>query len=107
MVAKQKPLFDLRADVQKSTLVLISLIMLTVNVGPAAAEALANALASAYTNNPTIRAERARHRATDELVSQALSGWRPTVVANGDAGARRFDDNSIRATTTEPAGIAS
>jgi outer membrane protein len=48
-----------------------------------AAETLFDALAKAYQQNPALRAERARQRATDELVPQALSGWRPTVTAQG------------------------
>lgn len=50
------------------------------------AQSLKNVLATAYANNPTLRAERARLRATDEGVSQALSGWRPTVTTSGDYG---------------------
>ncbi|MGI9373514.1 MAG: TolC family outer membrane protein [Hyphomicrobiales bacterium] len=49
-------------------------------------ENLRSALAKAYLKNPELAAERARQRATDEAVPQALSGWRPTVVANGDYG---------------------
>jgi TolC family type I secretion outer membrane protein len=56
----------------------------TTSVAHAGGQTLAQALASAYSNNPTIRAERARQRATDEQVPQALSGWRPTVSARGD-----------------------
>ena len=56
--------------------------------GPTAAraESIAAALSSSYMGSPTLNAERARQRATDEAVPQALSGWRPTVSANGDAG---------------------
>lgn len=53
--------------------------------GPVSAETLQQALVSAYEGNPTLRAERARQRATDEQVPQALSGWRPTVTVQGDA----------------------
>ena len=70
---------------------------------PARAESLAQALASAYSNNPTIRAERARQRATDEQVPQALSGWRPTVTTFADAGLQR---NFVSGSSTEPAGIS-
>ncbi len=49
----------------------------------ASAESLTDALSGAYQGNPTLRAERARLRATDEQVPQALSGWRPTITANG------------------------
>ncbi len=47
---------------------------------------LQEALAAAYSNNPTIQAGRALLRATDENVPQALAGWRPTVVLSGSAG---------------------
>jgi outer membrane protein len=50
------------------------------------AETLADALSGAYHNNSTLEAERARQRATDELVPQALSGWRPTITAQGVIG---------------------
>ncbi len=56
------------------------------NVSSAEAESLRRALARAYLKNPQLGAERARQRATDEQVPQALSGWRPTVTANGDYG---------------------
>ncbi|MEJ0096927.1 MAG: TolC family protein [Bauldia sp.] len=49
-------------------------------------ETLAQALASAYTDNPTLNAQRASLRATDEGVPQALSGYRPTVSAGASAG---------------------
>lgn len=52
----------------------------------ASAETLAQALVSAFQGNPTLRADRARQRATDENVPQALSGWRPTVSASGTVG---------------------
>lgn len=51
--------------------------------GPAAAETLEDALRDAYLGNPRLDAERARLRATDELVPQALSGWRPLLRATG------------------------
>jgi TolC family type I secretion outer membrane protein len=47
-------------------------------------ESLGEVMAQAYQGNPTLRAERARQRATDEEVPQALSGWRPTVTGQGD-----------------------
>jgi outer membrane protein len=48
---------------------------------PTQAESLAEAMRTAYRNNPTLEADRARQRATDELVPAAKSGWRPTVNA--------------------------
>lgn len=49
-------------------------------------ETLPSALATAYRNNPQLNAERARVRATDENVPQALSGYRPTVSVTADVG---------------------
>ena len=59
---------------------------------PAAAQSINEALAAAYENNPVLQAERARLRSTDEQVSQALSGFRPTVTLNGDYGRAREND---------------
>jgi outer membrane protein len=60
-------------------------------VSPAAnttalARTLAGALAATYSTQPALQAERAKLRATDEGVPQALSGWRPTVIVAGTAG---------------------
>ena len=49
-------------------------------------EGLPEALAKAYQTNPQLNAERARQRATDESVPQALSGYRPQIVASLSAG---------------------
>ena len=50
---------------------------------PAHAEymTLEQAMALAYNNNPSLEAERAKLRATDEQVSLALSHWRPSLEA--------------------------
>ncbi len=55
-------------------------------MGGASAQSLDQALAMAYTNNPTLNAQRAGTRATDETVPQALSGYRPTLNATAQAG---------------------
>lgn len=47
--------------------------------GGAAAQTLEEALAQAYSTNPTLASQRAALRAADERVAQALSGYRPTV----------------------------
>ena len=49
-------------------------------------ENLPEALAKAYQTNPQLNAERARQRATDENVPQALAGYRPQIVASLSAG---------------------
>ena len=53
----------------------------------AAAQTLEEALVLAYQNNPSLQAQRARLRAVDEEVPEALAGWRPTVEIAGDVGA--------------------
>jgi outer membrane protein len=47
---------------------------------------LSEALAATYSYQPALQAERAKLRATDESVPTALSGWRPTVILQGQAG---------------------
>ena len=64
-------------------LALASAVVIPLNTSAASAETLKQALVAAFAGNPTLRADRARQRATDEQVPQALSGWRPTVNATG------------------------
>ena len=52
----------------------------------AQARTLQEALAAAYSNNPTLQTTRAQLRSVDEGVPQALAGWRPTVIVSGTAG---------------------
>lgn len=51
--------------------------------GTVAAASLEDALVQAYETNPTLMAQRAQLRATDEGVAQAVSNWRPTVTVTG------------------------
>lgn len=57
-------------------------------------QTLEDALVKAYQGNPTLKSERARLRATDEGVPQALSGWRPTVSVSGSYGVQRSDSTT-------------
>src|SRR5215510_11621243 len=72
----------------------------------ALAEALPDALAKAYQTNPQLNAERARQRATDENVPQALAGYRPQLVASLSAGLQSvrnlLPDNTIQTATLKP-----
>ncbi len=54
----------------------------------AKSDSLLDALSQAYATNPTLQAARASVRATDELVPQALSDWRPQaeILTTGEAG---------------------
>ncbi|MCA0433956.1 MAG: TolC family outer membrane protein [Proteobacteria bacterium] len=54
-----------------------------VPVAPSWADTLKGAMLKAYRTNPTLQAQRSRQRATDEVVPQAKSGWRPTITAQG------------------------
>lgn len=60
----------------------------------ARAESLKEALASAYLNNPTLKAQRAAVRAVGESVPQAKSGWRPTVEVTGSIGRSIYDTST-------------
>lgn len=71
----------------------------------AQAETLEEALTAAYNDNPTLLAERAAQRATDETVSLARAGWRPTVTVSGSASERRTDTNRSAATNTTPVSV--
>src|SRR5581483_11637093 len=51
------------------------------------AETMSSALSRAYMGNPDLNQQRASVRATDENLPRALSGFRPTVTATGNAGA--------------------
>jgi outer membrane protein len=67
---------------------------------------IAQALAFAYAGNPALRAERARQRATDEAVPQALSGWRPVIVADADVGVVWANSSRGRGKDRQPLGAA-
>jgi outer membrane protein len=60
----------------------------------AQAETLESALGQAYRNNPTLNAQRAALRATDESVPQALANYRPRVTGSWDNGFQHFESIS-------------
>lgn len=64
------------------------------SVSGAAGETLEEAMVAAYSNNPTLLAQRAALRSTDEGVPEALSGWRPTVVVDADIGSQTIESDS-------------
>lgn len=73
---------------------------------PASAETLQEALVKAYQSNPALNAERARQRATDENVPQALAGYRPQIAAGLSAGLQSVRDllpgNTIQSANLKP-----
>jgi outer membrane protein len=62
-------------------------------------ETLETALVEAYRNNPSLNAQRASVRATDEGVPQALSGYRPKITATASGGEQSLS------TTTKVTGL--
>ena len=71
---------------------------------PSVPRTLAEALAATYSTQPALLAERAKLRATDENVPQALAGWRPTVVMAGTAG---YGDGMSRSYSSQLCSAAS
>jgi outer membrane protein len=77
----------------RSLLLLAAAVLVT---GPAAADTLAAAVASAYETNPELNAQRAAVRAIDEQVPQAKAPGRPQIGARlnfDQAGLDAFTDN--------------
>ncbi len=66
-----------------------------VDIGESQAESLRDALVTTYVKNPTLEAQRARLRSTDEGVSIARSGFRPKV-----SGSASYTYLESRGTTT-------
>ena len=70
---------------------------------PTWAGTLPEALVRTYQGNPTLNAERARQRGTDENVPQALAGYRPQIVASLSSGLQAvrvlLPDNIVQTAT--------
>jgi outer membrane protein len=75
-------------------------------VASAAAENLPEAMVRSYQTNPQLNAERARLRGTDENLPQALTGYRPQIVASLGAGLQAvrnlLPDNAVQTATLRP-----
>jgi outer membrane protein len=72
----------------------------------ASGESLPEALAKAYQTNPQLNAERARQRATDENIPQALAGYRPQIIASLSGGLQAvrnlLPDNTVQSASLKP-----
>ena len=68
-----------RASLSATAAIVCMTGLVLTGAGSVSAQPIEDTLAAAYRNNPLLQAERARQRATDESIAQALSGWRPTV----------------------------
>jgi outer membrane protein len=82
---------------------LLAVAVFVLTPAPASAETLPEALVRTYQGNPSLNAERARQRGTDENVPQALAGYRPQIVASLTAGLQAvrvlLPDNTIQTAT--------
>ncbi len=65
----------------------------------ASADTLDDAFAKAYLSNPTLQAERAQLRATDEGLPQAIAQRRPTVTGSADGGLEQLDASKVGSQT--------
>lgn len=65
------------------------------------AQSLHDTLVQTYLSNPQIQAERARLRATDEDVSRAWGGFRPSIGLTGEVGAASDEYDSAGRITTQ------
>jgi outer membrane protein len=83
---------------------LISGTALALLAGPAMAETLTEAMAFAYDNNPNLRAARAQLRAVDENVAVAMSGWRPSIIVNGNVTREHVRSVNPTSVVTPPVG---
>jgi outer membrane protein len=106
MVGRATNVGHMARHVLGSSICLGMSICVALAAGPFRSETLAEALAKAYQTNPQLNAERARQRATDENVPQALAGYRPQVVASLSAGLQAvrnlLPDNTIQSATLKP-----
>jgi outer membrane protein len=82
----------MRVRFRRSALLLgpVCALLASLDAMPSQIMTLEQALAHAYYANPTMNAQRAATRATDELVPQALSGYRPKVQGNAEVGIERI-----------------
>ncbi len=80
------------------------MLMLAPGALPAAAQSLTEVLATTYATNPQLLAGRAELRATNELVPQALSGWRPVIAGTGRIG-ESWIDSSIGTESSTPRSV--
>jgi outer membrane protein len=76
----------LRALIRAVACLALGIAAVAASAVAATADTLEWALVQAYQNNPSLNAQRASLRATDENVPQALSGYRPKLSVTGTGG---------------------
>ena len=90
----------------RRTVNVVAMTLFLTTANGAIAETLNDSLVLAYRGSPTLKAEQARQRGTDELVPQALSGWRPTIAVEGAAGFEVTDSSDTPANAEPKARLA-
>src|SRR5262245_33092576 len=106
MVERAAQLGNVKRRVLRSGICLAAMTCVAFAASAAWAESLPEALVKAYQTNPQLNAERARQRATDENVPQALAGYRPQIVASLSAGLQAVRDllpnNTVQSANLKP-----
>ncbi|MES2195658.1 MAG: TolC family outer membrane protein [Pseudomonadota bacterium] len=106
MVRRAAKVSDVGRRVLRSGICLGVVVWVGFAASAARSENLPEALAKAYQTNPQLNAERARQRATDENVPQALAGYRPQIVASLSAGLQAVRDllpgNTFQSASLKP-----
>ena len=106
LIAAFKRLASYRGAGSRSPSALVALTVSLTMVISAAAENLPQAMVRSYQTNPQLNAERARQRGTDENLPQALTGYRPQIVASLGAGLQAvrnlLPDNAVQTATLRP-----
>ncbi|MCA1456782.1 TolC family outer membrane protein [Bradyrhizobium sp. BRP22] len=92
MVGRAATISEVRRRLLQTGICLGVMLCVDFTASAVRAEGLAEALAKAYQTNPALNAERARQRATDENVPQALAGYRPQIAAGLSAGLQAVRD---------------
>ncbi|MFN3658971.1 MAG: TolC family outer membrane protein [Pseudolabrys sp.] len=77
--------------------------VLPLAAAPAGGETLESALVQAYQNNPSLNAQRAAVRVTDENVPQALAGYRPRVSITASGGEQSLSTTTKSTSATNQA----
>lgn len=83
----------MKGSTSRTSAAVIAALACLLTAGSAPAETLTEAMATAYTNNPTLQAARAQLRQIDEQIPQALANFRPTLTVEGDVGVTWEDQN--------------
>ena len=90
---KQPQVIDGRTNSKRVSLAVAVLSTSFLLAPNAAAQSLNEALVSAYLTNPALKAQRSALKATDELLPQAIAGWRPTLTIDAETGFSHVDSS--------------